>query len=153
MQTLAPAVAIKTLKIKSSAFEEKGPIPILYTCDGRNVSPPMHIDSIDEQTVSLAIIMEDPDAPLHTWLHWLVWNIPVTHHLEEDTLKGITGINDFKKSCYSGPCPMSGSHRYVWKVYALNNTLKLKKGSTRKELEAAMAGHIIGYGELSGVYK
>ena len=97
--------------------------------------------------------MEDPDAPLHTWLHWLVWNIPVTHLLEEDTTKGVRGINDFKQSSYSGPCPMSGSHRYVWKVYALDTTLKIKKGSTRKELETAMSGHIIGYGELTGIYK
>ena len=153
MQALAPAVAIKTLKISSPAFEDKGHIPVLYTCDGKNVSPPLHIDSIDENAVSLAIIVEDPDAPLHTWLHWLVWNIPITHHLEENTNKGVTGMNDFKESSYSGPCPMSGSHRYVWKVYALDHTLKLKKGSTRKELDLAMSGHIIGYGELSGIYK
>jgi Raf kinase inhibitor-like YbhB/YbcL family protein len=153
MPTLAPASDIKTLMVRSTAFENKGPVPVAYTCDGKNVNPPLQFDGIRTDAISLAIIMDDPDAPLHTWVHWLIWDIPVTHHLEENTTKGIQGINDFKKSMYSGPCPMSGSHRYVWRVFALDTTLKLKKGSTRKELESAMAGHVIGYGELTGIYK
>lgn len=153
MELLAPSAEIKTLLISTPAFLHRETIPIIFSCDGLNVNPPLRIDAMPIDTISLAVIMEDPDAPIHTWTHWLIWNIPATTHIEQDTHLGVCGINDFKKSCYSGPCPIQGTHRYVWKVYTLNKMLKLKKGASKKELELAMLESITGYGELTGLYK
>ncbi|ELR68473.1 hypothetical protein C900_00307 [Fulvivirga imtechensis AK7] len=98
-------------------------------------------------------MVEDPDAPRGTWLHWLVWNIPVTHRIREDDVPGDQGLNDFERVNYGGPCPPSGTHRYFFKVYALDCLLDLPRGSTRKEVDEAMSSHIIAYGDIVGIYK
>ncbi len=143
---------IKKLNVLSKAFNNYETIPRKYTCDGLNVSPPLEISFIPNEAVSMVVIMEDPDAPINTWQHWLVWNIPVTHHIDEDAIRGIKGLNDFNKHFYCGPCPMSGIHQYVYKVYVLDCLLDLNTNTKRKELERAMSDHILAYGELTGYY-
>ncbi len=147
------AVDYKKMTISSPVFEDGGMIPVKYSCEGENVNPPLDISGFPEEAVSLAIIMEDPDAPAGTWVHWLVWNIPVTHHIKEDHVPGKEGINDFQKHKYGGPCPPKGTHRYFIKIYALNATLDLPGNTQKKQLEKAMSEHIIGFGELIGLYK
>lgn len=147
------AVDYKKLNISSPAFEDGGMIPALYTCEGKNINPPFEIGGIPEEAKCLAIIMDDPDAPAGTWVHWLVWNIPVTHHIRENHAPGMEGINDFQKPNYGGPCPPSGTHRYFIKIYALDALLDLPASSSKNLLEKAMSEHIIGFGELTGLYK
>jgi Raf kinase inhibitor-like YbhB/YbcL family protein len=143
----------KTLQVTSTSFSNNGFIPAQYTCDGINVNPPLDIANIPKETQCLALVVDDPDAPMGTWVHWLVWNIPVTHHLKEGTVHGTQGLNDFKKHTYGGPCPPSGTHRYFFKVYALDELLVLPATTTKQQLERAMSGHILAFGELTGLYK
>ena len=152
MIQLAKEISIKVLGVTSMAFINNGNIPKRYTCDGLNINPPLDISSIPLDAVSLAIIMEDPDAPINTWIHWLVWNIPVTHSLQENASRGVNGLNDFCKHFYCGPCPMSGTHHYVFKVYALDCLLNLHANTKKRELEKEMSEHILAYGELIGFY-
>ena len=147
------SVSYKEIKLSCTAFKENEFIPARYTCEGKDISPALNIDHIPEKTQSLAIIMDDPDAPAGTWVHWVLWNIPVTHHLKENTRAGIAGINDFGKNSYGGPCPPKGTHRYFFKVYALDCILNLPPGIGKSQLEKAMSEHIIGFGELIGLYK
>lgn len=140
------------MKIKSSAFEHNGLIPKKYTCDGEDVNPPLSIEGIPEGTQSLALIVDDPDAPMGTWDHWIVWNITPTKDLEENSIPGVEGMNDFRKHSYGGPCPPGGTHRYFFKVYALDTKLNLSANSKKKDLEKAMQGHIVAKGELVGRY-
>ena len=146
------AVDYKVLKVSSTAFDHNGPIPVKYTCEGDDVNPPLDIEDIPEHARCLAIIVDDPDAPSGLWVHWVTWNIPVTHHLKENSAPGMQGINDFKKHRYNGPCPPSGTHRYFFKIYALNMTLDLPVSAGKPELERAMSDHIIAFGELTGFY-
>ena len=146
-------VDFKTLKVTSSAFEEDGSIPLKYTCDGEDISPPIAIDQIPEEAKSLAIIIDDPDAPSGTWVHWVVWDIPITHQLKENEIHGQQGINDFNKKRYNGPCPPRGTHRYFFKVYALDTILNLDASTKKSDLERAMASHILAFGELVGRYE
>lgn len=143
----------KALKVTSRAFSRKGMIPAQYTCDGEDINPPLDLGPVPAEAKSLVLIVEDPDAPAGTWLHWLVWNIPVTHHLHEQEIPGEQGLNDFGRNTYGGPCPPSGTHRYFFKVYALDDLIDLPDGSTRREVEDAMRDHILAYGELVGLYK
>ncbi len=147
------AVDYKQLKVSSTAFQNEGMIPLKYTCDGSNINPPLDIEHIPEQAKCLVLIVDDPDAPINTWVHWLVWNIPVTHHIKENEIHGIEGINDFQKHHYGGPCPPSGTHRYFFKVYALGELLNLPATTKKNQLEKAMSEHIIAFGELIGLYK
>jgi Raf kinase inhibitor-like YbhB/YbcL family protein len=147
------AVNYKELRISSTAFNNGKIIPLKYTCDGININPPLDIEHIPEPTKCLALIVDDPDAPSGIWVHWLVWNIPVTHHLKENEVHGMEGINDFKQHHYGGPCPPSGTHRYFFKVYALDALLNLHLNADKLQLEKAMSEHIIAFGELIGVYK
>ena len=147
------AVTYKKIDISSAAFIENSFIPRRYTCDGKNVNPALNFDHIPKESQSLAIIVDDPDAPVGTWIHWAIWNIPVTHHLKEDHAPGIQGVNDFQKNAYGGPCPSKGTHRYFFKVYALDCHLDIPGNSNKQALEKAMAGHILGFGELIGLYK
>jgi Raf kinase inhibitor-like YbhB/YbcL family protein len=147
------AVDYKQLKVSSTAFQYEGMIPVKYTCDGKNFSPPLDIEHIPEEARCLALIVDDPDAPVGTWVHWLVWNIPVTHHLKENEVHGKEGMNDFQQKHYGGPCPPSGTHRYFFKVYALNALLDLPLNTKKPQLEKAMSEHIIAFGELVGLYK
>ena len=147
------AITYKRIDVSSDAFKEDGFIPLRYTCDGKDVNPALNFDHIPGEAQSLAIIVDDPDAPAGTWVHWVIWNIPVTHHLKEGHAAGTQGINDFNKHIYCGPCPPKGTHRYFFKVYALDCKLEIPGSSPKADLEKAMAGHILGVGELIGLYK
>ena len=144
------------LSITSPAFSHNGMIPKKYTCDGIDVSPPLSIGNVPEKTKSLALIVDDPDAPMGTWVHWVVWNIgPGTGEIPENTVppEALQGTNDFGKQRYGGPCPPSGTHRYFFKLYALNAPLTLNAGATKAKVEEAMSGHLLGKTELVGLYR
>jgi hypothetical protein len=141
------------LKITSPAFKNDGEIPPKYTCDGEGVNPALHINNIPEGAKTLALIVEDPDAPNGTFDHWVVWNIDPVTTINEHSLPGTSGDNSAGKSGYHPPCPPSGSHRYNFKVYALNAALDLLAGTSKKGLELAMKGHIMGEGSLTGRYE
>jgi len=144
---------MKNLTISSPAFNNNNKIPPKYTCSGEDVNPQLNITGIPKETKSLVLIVDDPDAPMGDWVHWIVWNIPPTKMIKEKSIPGIEGMNDFGKHSYGGPCPPSGTHRYFFKVYALNNELSLPVHSPKKVLEKAMSKHIIAKGELVGLYK
>lgn len=144
------------LKISSPAFAHNGSIPAKYTCDGADTNPPLRIENVSGGAKSLALIVDDPDAPAGTWVHWVVWNIPAaTGEIGENSVPpgAEQGKTDFGRNVYGGPCPPSGTHRYFFKLYALNATLDLGPATTRKGLEKAMEGHVIDRAELVGVYK
>jgi len=144
------------LKISSPVFENNGNIPAKYTCDGKDVNPPLLIENVPANTKSLALIMDDPDAPRGTWVHWVVWNIdPQAGEIKEDSVpkSAKQGMNDFRKKDYGGPCPPSGTHRYFFKLYALDTVLTIGQDSTKADLEKAMKGHILEEGSLIGLYK
>ncbi len=143
---------MKELTVTSPAFENNKLIPSKYTCDGDDVNPTLVIKEIPEETKSLVLIVADPDAPMGTWDHWIVWNIPPTDKIEEDTVPGTEGLNDFRKHSYGGPCPPSGTHRYFFKVYALDTKLNLDSNSRKRDVEKAMKDHILAQGELVGLY-
>ena len=147
------AVDFRSMTITSQAFIHEGFIPVRYTCEGDDINPPLDIANIPEEAKSLALIVEDPDAPRGTWVHWTVWNIPVTHHLKEHAVHGTEGWNDFRRHAWGGPCPPSGTHRYFFKVYALDSLLDLPGGSKKEDLENAMSSHIVAFGEIIGLYK
>lgn len=149
------------IKVTSSAFSNEGMIPPKYTCDGEDISPPLAWDDIPAGTKSISLISDDPDAPVGTWVHWVMWNIPADkkglaenvspdESLADGSMQGIT---DFKRPGYGGPCPPSGTHRYYFKVYALDTNLELGKTTTKKDLLKAMEGHILAQGQLMGKYK
>lgn len=142
-----------TLKVISTVFSNKGHIPSEYTCDGKDINPPLEISNIPEGTKTLALIMEDPDAPRGTFDHWLVWNISPNEAIAEQTNPGISGTNDFGKSGYGGPCPPSGVHRYFFKVYALDTKLDLLAGADKDALLEAMTDHILAEGVIMGLYQ
>lgn len=142
------------LVVESISFKHGGFIPRKYTCEGENMSPTIEVKGMPDETKTLAIIMEDPDAPHGVFTHWLVWNIPCQDQpIAENSIMGINGRNSFGKLGYDGPCPPSGTHRYFFRVYALNTRLNLPEGSTKKALKEAMANHILDTGELMGQYK
>lgn len=144
------------MKILSPAFEHNGQIPKKYTCDGADVNPPLKVEGIPADAKSLALIVDDPDAPAGIWVHWLVWNIdPKTHEITEDSVPhgALQGVNDFRRRDYGGPCPPSGTHRYFFKLYALDAVLSISANATKADLEASMKTHIIAKAELTGLYK
>ena len=144
------------LQITSPVFPQNGMIPSKFTCDGADVSPTLSIANIPEKTRSLALIVDDPDAPAGTWVHWVVWNIGAgTKEILEDSVPqgAIQGKNDFGKQGYGGPCPPSGTHRYYFKLYALDAPLALKSGATKAQTEEAMKGHVLARAELIGLYR
>lgn len=146
----------KIMKIQSSAFENNSSIPSKYTCDGKDINPPLEIKDIPEGTNSLVLIVDDPDAPMGTFLHWLVFNInPDISLIEENSLPegAIQGKNDFGKVNYGGPCPPFGEHRYFFKIFALDKKLDLPEGSKLKEVEKEMEGHILDQAQLIGPYQ
>lgn len=146
----------EAMKIKSSAFEENGIIPKKYTCDGEDVNPPLSFEDIPEETKSLALIVDDPDAPAKVWTHWVVFNIPpTTTEIGENSVPegAIQGKNDFGKVEYGGPCPPPGpAHRYRFKIYGLDIELDLEEGASKQAVEQAMEGHILAQGILVGKY-
>ena len=140
------------MKVTSSAFGNGENIPQKYTADGENVNPPISIRNIPDGTKSLVLIVDDPDAPGGTWDHWIVFNIPPGETINENSVPGTEGRNDFGKNSYGGPAPPSGTHRYFFRVYALDRELDLPAGSTKEQVLEAMENHIIGRGELMGTY-
>ena len=146
-------VKYDTLLISSPAFEHQSKIPLQYTCDGRNINPPLTIEQIPEEAKSLVLIVDDPDAPGGMWVHWVVWNIPITLSIKENSIPGVEGINDSRRNHYGGPCPPSGTHRYFFKVYALDEVLELPATTDKKALEQAMQPHILAFGEIIGLYE
>ena len=143
---------MKELAVTSPAFENRGIIPTKYTCDGDDVNPPLNVEGIPEGAQSLVLIVDDPDAPMGTWDHWIVWNIPPAGKIEENSVPGIEGLNDFRRRSYGGPCPPSGTHRYFFKVYALDTKLDLDPSSRKEDVERAMNGHVLARGEIVGLY-
>ncbi|MGC9443835.1 MAG: YbhB/YbcL family Raf kinase inhibitor-like protein [Candidatus Methanospirareceae archaeon] len=141
------------MKLSSPAFASERVIPRKYSCYGANVNPPLRIADVPAGTKTLALILEDPDAPSGAFVHWLVYNIPVDNRIEEDSVPGTQGVNTYGKRAYAGPCPPSGTHRYVFKLYALNTKLALDEGADRATLEAATEGHIVDTAELMGLYQ
>jgi Raf kinase inhibitor-like YbhB/YbcL family protein len=145
---------MKKLSVMSPTFENNQLIPAKYTCDGDNVNPPLAIDGVPEGTKTLALIVDDPDAPMGTWDHWIVWNIPATtSKIAENTVPGTEGMNDSRRRSYGGPCPPSGTHRYFFKVYALDVKLDLSSTARKRDVEKAMQGHVLAKGELVGLYR
>ncbi len=148
------------MELKSSAFTAGGMIPKKYTCDGPDVSPSLSWSDVPAGAKSLALIADDPDAPMGTWVHWVAWNIPPNARgLEEGVPKQDSlpngmkqGTTDFRSIGYGGPCPPSGTHRYFFKLYALDTSLNLPPGATKKDLEKAMQGHLLQQVELMGKY-
>jgi len=151
-----------TLILKSSAFAADAEIPKKFTCEGPDASPALEWSGPPAKTASYALIMDDPDAPVGTWVHWVLWNLPAnTHSLPEGVPKSEQldagarqGRNDFRRIGYNGPCPPPGkTHRYFFRLYALDAKLDLAPGATRQELDAAMKGHILGEAEYVGTFR
>lgn len=148
------------MKLESPAFSANGLIPSIYTCDRQDISPALSWDEPPAGTQSFALICDDPDAPGKTWVHWVLYDLPATTRVSPESVPptatlengGIHGINDFGRLGYGGPCPPSGTHRYFFKLYALDRKLGLKPGATKAELLTAMAGHILAETELMGRY-
>jgi Raf kinase inhibitor-like YbhB/YbcL family protein len=142
------------MKVTSSAFHEGANIPSKFTCDGSDTSPPLQIAGVPSGAKSLVLIVDDPDAPGGLFTHWLAWNIPpqTVSIAEGSAPKGVQGANDFGKSGYRGPCPPPGTHRYSFKIFALDRELELSSGAKRSQVDAAMKGHVIAQGELVGRY-
>lgn len=143
------------MKLVSTAFQHNGAIPSEYTCDDADLSPPLVISDVPSNSKSLVLINDDPDAPVGTWDHWIVFNIPsTTKQIPKGAEpEGTAGKNSWGRTGYGGPCPPSGTHRYFFKLYALDTELNLPEGSAKKEIEKAIQGHIIAKAELMGTYK
>lgn len=148
------------MKLTSQAFEHHGTIPSQFTCDGQDISPPLSWSEPLANTKSLALICDDPDAPGKTWVHWVVYNLPPSCRSLPEAIPGekniasggLQGINDFRKLGYGGPCPPGGTHRYFFKLYALDRILALEAGATKAELETQMKDYLLERGELMGHY-
>ena len=145
-------VKFKELKISSHSFKHGDKIPKKYTCDGEDINPQISIHGILEEAKSLVLIVDDPDAPMGTWDHWVVWNIDPENIIEESSIPGVEGMNDFERTSYGGPCPPTGTHRYFFKVYALDTLLSLDSHAAMHDVEEAMKGHILAQGSLIGLY-
>ena len=149
------------IAVTSPAFEDGGMIPKKYTCDGEDIAPPLHIDGVPGEARSLVLIADDPDAPSKTWVHWVLYNLPPgTTELPENMPKDEEiqsgarhGITDFQRFGYGGPCPPSGTHRYYFKVYALDTMLDLSGKVTKTDVLKAMEGHVLAEGQLMGRYQ
>ena len=148
VQSQALAMELKTPEFKNNEY-----IPKKFTYRGGNVNPALIIYDIPAGAKSIALICDDPDAPGKDWVHWVVFNIPVTAKIEENSAPGKQGVNDFGRNGYDGPCPPFGTHRYIFKIYALDTELDLEEGISKADLERAMEGHILARAELIGLYK
>ena len=153
MQHQEVITGFRALEVTSPAFRPGAMIPRKYTCEGEDINPPIDIGELPPSTRSLAVVADDPDAPSGTWLHWLVWNITVTHHIHENEVPGDQGVNDFGRSDYGGPCPPDREHRYYFKLYALDSRLNIPDTSEIDVLENAIEHHVIEEAELLGRYE
>lgn len=143
------------LIISSSIFSEGGDIPLRYTCDGDDLSPPIAWSGIPVEAQSLVVIVDDPDAPIGTFVHWVLYDLPPNTKSLPEGVKGLgtEGLNDFRNLGYRGPCPPKGpAHRYFFKIYALDEPLNLEPGAKKGDVEEAMRGHILAEGQLMGKY-
>lgn len=148
------------IKLASDAFAEGQAIPRQYTCDGVNFSPPLEWSGVPKNAKTIAIIADDPDAPSGTWVHWVLYNLPADRiglvenapAAEKMPGGGLQGKNDFDKLGYGGPCPPRGTHRYFFKLYAVDSELAPNAGATKADLLKAMEGHILAQGQLIGIY-
>ncbi len=143
------------MKIASNVFKHNELIPSKYTCDGENINPPLEFFDVPKNAQSLVLIMDDPDAPRGTWVHWTVWNVDLeTKEIKENNVpsEAIEGITGFGRSGYGGPCPPSGIHRYFFKLYALDTKFDLTPDTDKSGLEKAMESHILAKAELIGLY-
>lgn len=151
-------IKMGNITITSPSFSEGEEIPDKFTCNGQNISPELNINGIPENAASLVLIVDDPDAPTGTFDHWIMFNLPVEgsekniseNYSGEEVV--VQGENDFGKTGYGGPCPPSGTHRYFFKVYALNDTLDLEEGASKIDVEKAMEDKILESGQLKGLY-
>ena len=144
------------MELTSPEFKHRGPIPVKFTCDGEDMSPPLAISGVPDEAKSLALIMEDPDAPGGTWVHWVVWNIePDTDEIGEGELpfNAKEGVTSAKSRSYHGPCPPQGTHRYYFRLFALDTALEISEDSDRAGLEEAMKAHVLAETELMGTYE
>ncbi len=144
-----------SIQLSSTSFTQNGVIPKQYTCDGADTSPQLSWRELPDNTKSLVLFMEDPDAPMGTFIHWVLFNIPasINELIEGAKGVGVEGMNDFRRMGYGGPCPPRGSnHRYYFKLFALDTLLSLKGGVKKTDVEKAMQGHILGQGEIMGRY-
>jgi Raf kinase inhibitor-like YbhB/YbcL family protein len=147
---------VGNMTLSSPAFKVGGSIPSRFTCDGVNVSPPLMISAVPQGARSLALVVDDPDAPAGDWVHWVVWNIrPETTEITEGTAPtgAVQGLTDFRQNNWGGPCPPSGTHRYFFSLYALDTTLNLPPSSGKADLLAALKGHMLAQSQLMGTYK
>lgn len=143
------------MHLYSPAFLENGYIPLKYTCDGENVSPPLHIRGVSSRAKSLVLIMDDPDALGGDWVHWTVWNMdPSTRVISENSIPegSVEGDTDFDLPAWAGPCPREGVHRYVFRLYALDVMLDLPSRASKQQLLASLKGHIVDQSTLTGLY-
>lgn len=152
-QTKDQSVKNSTLKLTSPAFDNGNMIPVNYTCQGQNINPPLEISGVPPQTKSLVLVMDDPDSSLKSWTHWIVYSIPPeTNLVQAGVAPGVQGVNSWSEAGYGGPCPPSGQHRYVFKLYALDISPQFIKTPTRSDLETLMKGHILDQTQLTGLY-
>ena len=147
------SMSSKTLTVTSPAFKENEMIPAKYTCIGEDINPEISITGIPEEAKSLALIMDDPDAPSGDFVHWVMWNIPTDGKIAENSAPGEQGLNGMDENKYKGPCPPSGTHHYHFKVYALDTKLELSNETDKQGLLKAMEGHVLSSGELVGLFK
>jgi Raf kinase inhibitor-like YbhB/YbcL family protein len=160
-QAVAQKKGGKAMELKSTAFRNGEMIPAPYTCDGKDASPPLEWSAFPEGTKSFALICDDPDAPVGTWVHWVIYNLHAeTTKLPENvprdkklTSGGMQGTNDWHRIGYGGPCPPSGIHRYFFRLYALDSILNLGTGATKEQLLTSMKSHVLAEGQLMGKYK
>jgi len=147
-------IQISDMKLSCVAFVDKEKIPIKYTCEGAGLSPQLSLDGIPEGTQTLALILKDPDAPLNTFIHWVVWNIPIVESISENGLPdgSVEGTNSTGKVGYFPPCPPSGQHHYVFYLYALDTSLTLPQEATSKELEQTITRHVLGTTTLTSIF-
>jgi Raf kinase inhibitor-like YbhB/YbcL family protein len=153
--TILDMNAASSISVTTPAFQAGGDIPAKFTCNGANINPELKINGTPNEAKSLVLIVDDPDAPHGLFTHWILWNIdPKTTNIGENSapVGGIQGTNDFGKRNYGGPCPPSGTHRYFFKIFALDTKLDLKPSARRAELDAAMRSHTLAQGELMGRY-
>jgi Raf kinase inhibitor-like YbhB/YbcL family protein len=141
------------MKVSSPDFTDKGSLPRKFTIDGKGVNPALDIEDIPEGTQSLVLIMDDPDAPSGTFTHWVVYDIPVVSSIDEDSIPGKQGLTTARGTKYVSPAPPSGTHRYIFKVFALDKKLDLPEGISRQMVEKAMEGHIIEQAQITSLYK
>lgn len=147
----------KNMTITSKAFAHGEKIPVIYSCDGQGISPPLSFSNVSPKAVSLALVMDDPDAPNQTFVHWVAWNIDprqegLSENIKANDEKISQGTNSAKKIGYTGPCPPTGSHRYFFKLYALDSKLSLPQGATIADFEKAIKGHVIEESKFMGTF-